>query len=312
MADHSIEYGTTGKPHPYHLVRPSIWPLLSSLAAGLLAVGAVMYMHKVTWAVPNSQLVIDVGLKGVLLGFMSVIACMFFWWRDVVHESVVERAHSKIAEIGLRYGMALFIASEVMFFVAFFWAFFDVSLLADHVKQYLRLEYTKGVWPPPQFETIPAFELPFTMTLILLLSGSTVTWAHHAIQKGNMKSFQEALGYTIILGTIFLCFQMYEYSHVVFGFKDGAFASIFYMATGFHGLHVLIGTLFLIVCWFRGKAGHFSRQKHFGFEAAAWYWHFVDVVWLFLFVAIYWWGGEIGIGTDAAKDAARAALAVAQ
>lgn len=293
-----IEYGTTGKPHPYHLVRPSIWPLLSSFAAGLLAVGAVLFMHDISWQG------IHFGIKGTIIGFMAVLACMFFWWKDIVLESIKEKVHNSITEVGLRYGMALFIASEVMFFVAFFWAFFDVSLFVNEPQQFLRAEYAKGVWPPPQYEPIPAFDLPMMMTMILLLSGCTVTWAHQAIVAGNQKSFIEGLGLTVILGVIFLGFQIYEYDHATFKFKDGAFASTFYMATGFHGFHVLVGTIFLGVCWLRAKKGHFTAEKHFGFEAAAWYWHFVDVVWLFLFVAVYVWGGEIGIGdVEAAREA---------
>lgn len=283
MAD-QIEYGTTNKPHPYHIVRPSIWPLASSFAAMMLAVGAVLYMHDVKIGDFN------IGLKGIILGLAAVLACMFFWWKDVIYEAVTEKVHTPIAQIGLRYGMALFIASEVMFFVAFFWAFFDVSLYADQENMPLRLEYTQGMWPPPQIETIPAFDLPLMMTLILLLSGCTATWAHHALLEDNQKDTIKALGLTVALGAIFLCFQVYEYTHVAFGFKDGIYASTFYMATGFHGFHVLIGTIFLFVCWRRAKKGHFTKDNHFGFEAAAWYWHFVDVVWLFLFIAIYWWG----------------------
>lgn len=280
-----IEYGTTGKPHPYHIVRPSIWPMAGAFAAALMAAGAVMYMHKVT------------GIWGILPGLFSVLAVMFFWWKDIVHESVVERVHTKIAEIGLRYGMALFIASEVMFFVAFFWAFFDASLYAGQENMPARLEHTQGVWPPPQIHVVPPFDLPLLMTMILLLSGCAVTWAHHAILAGDNKNAIKALGITVFLGFVFLCFQIYEYMHAHFGFTEGIYASTFYMATGFHGFHVFVGTVFLFVCWRRAIKGHFTQEKHFGFEAAAWYWHFVDVVWLFLFIAIYWWGSLIGTGT---------------
>jgi cytochrome c oxidase subunit 3 len=290
MSD-KIEYGTTGKPHPYHIVRPSIWPLAGSAAGAMLAVGAVMYMHKASiFGVP-------VHFTGIILGLLCVLAVMFFWWKDIIHESVVERVHTKIAEIGLRYGMALFIASEVMFFVAFFWAFFDASLYAGQENMPLRLEYTQGVWPPPQIHVVPPFDLPFMMTMILLLSGCTVTWAHHAVLEGDNKNAVKALGITVFLGFSFLCFQVYEYVHAHFGFTEGVFPSTFYMATGFHGFHVFVGTIFLFVCWRRAIKGHFSKERHFGFEAAAWYWHFVDVVWLFLFIAIYWWGGTIGTGT---------------
>jgi len=289
MSD-QIEYGTTGKPHPYHLVRPSIWPLAGSMAAGLLALGTVLFMHNVEF----SGIHFDV--KGTILGLLGVLAVMFFWWRDVITESVTEKVHNQITEVGLRFGMALFIASEVMFFVAFFWAFFDASLFTNELQQFLRVEHTKGVWPPPQVAPIPAFDLPLMMTMVLLLSGCTVTWAHHAILKNDQKGFMEGLGYTVLLGALFLCMQIYEYGHATFGFKDGVFSSTFYMATGFHGFHVFVGTIFLLVCWLRGRKGHFNADRHFGFEAAAWYWHFVDVVWLFLFIAVYWWGGMIGVG----------------
>ena len=280
MAD-KIEYGTTGKPHPYHLVRPSIWPLVSSFAAGLLAIGAVLFFHKVELGG------INIGLKGVIIGLAAVLACMFFWWKDIIFESVKEKVHNEVTEIGLRFGMMLFIASEVMFFVAFFWAFFDASLFPSEAIGY--------IWPPQNIEVLDPFDIPFLMTMILLLSGCTVTWAHHAILEGNQKDMMTALWMSWALGVFFLCFQVYEYTAVSYGFKDGIYASAFFMATGFHGFHVLVGTIFLFVCWRRAKAGHFTKEKHFGFEAAAWYWHFVDVVWLFLFIAIYWWGNTIGM-----------------
>ena len=291
MSD-KIEYGTTGKPHPYHIVRPSIWPMAGAFAGMLLALGAVAYMHELTIGT------FPIGLKGIVLGLLAVVAVMFFWWKDVLFEAVTEKIHTPIAQIGLRYGMALFIASEVMFFVAFFWAFFDASLYADQANLFQRLEYTHGQWPPPSIETINAFELPLMMTLILLLSGCTVTWAHHAIVEGDQDGFLKGLALSVGLGFIFLCFQIFEYGHATFGFTEGIYSSTFYMATGFHGFHVFVGTVFLGICYLRAKKGHFTKENHFGFEAAAWYWHFVDVVWLFLFIAVYWWGG-LG-GTPAA------------
>jgi cytochrome c oxidase subunit 3 len=276
-----VEFTTTGKPHPYHLVRPSIWPLIGALAAGLFTTGMVLYMHKVQFGG------LDIGLKGVIAGFLGILLVMLFWWKDVIFESVTEKVHNKITEVGLRYGMAMFIASEVMFFVAFFWAFFNASLFPTEAIGF--------VWPPAAIETIPAFDLPFMMTMILLLSGCTVTWAHHAVLEGKNDELVTALGLSVFLGVFFLGFQIYEYSHAAFGFTDGVFASTFYMATGFHGFHVFVGTVFLAVCWLRAMKGHFTKEAHFGFEAAAWYWHFVDVVWLFLFIAVYWWGGEIGM-----------------
>ena len=255
--------------HPYHLVEASPWPAVGSAAAFTAAVGGVMYMHDIAY-----------GVVVLGLGFVLVLATMFMWWRDIIREAEYQGHHTPIVQIGMRYGMMLFIASEVMFFVAFFWAFFDRAFYPN-----------EGVWPPEGITTFDPFDLPLINTLVLLLSGCTVTWAHHAMQHDNRKDFMLGLGLTIALGALFTGLQALEYSHAPFGFKDGIYPSVFYMATGFHGFHVLVGTLFLSVCWLRGRAGHFTAEQHFGFEAAAWYWHFVDVVWLFLFAAVYWWGG---------------------
>lgn len=276
-----LEYTTTGKPHPYHIVRPSIWPLVGAFAGGLFAIGMVLFMHEVKLGGFN------IGLKGIILGVLSILAVMFFWWKDVIFETTKEKVHNKITEIGMRYGMLLFIASEVMFFVAFFWAFFNGALFPNEVMGF--------TWPPQGIEVIPPFGLPFLMTMILLLSGCAVTWAHHALLEGKNEEVVKALGITVFLGFFFLGFQVYEYFHAHFGFTNGIYQAAFFMATGFHGFHVFVGAVFLAVCWRRSKKGHFTKDKHFGFEAAAWYWHFVDVVWLFLFVAIYWWGNMAGI-----------------
>jgi len=270
--------------HDYHLVNPSPWPAFGALGGFVLAMGAVIFMHpdivgaeSVSWAV-------------VLPGFALVVLTMFLWWKDVVKESLAGD-HKPVVQLGLRYGMALFIASEVMFFAAFFWAFFDASLYFDEAKQVVRTEATGGTWPPAGVVPFDAFSLPFMNTLILLLSGCTVTWAHHALREGKRDQLVHGLTLTVLLGIAFTSLQAFEYSHAAFGFSDGIYSSTFYMATGFHGFHVLVGTIFLAVCLFRAKAGHFTPSHHFGFEAAAWYWHFVDVVWLFLFVCVYWWGG---------------------
>ncbi len=276
MSDTPVYDLNGGKPHPFHLVKPSVWPLVGALVAGLMAAGAVMFMHDYSLGS------LHIGAKGVLLGFLGVLAVMWVWWRDVIKEAVVEKAHSPITKIGFRYGMALFISSEVMFFVAFFWAFFNASLFPT--------EAIGGIWPPKGVEVFDAFGLPFLMTMVLLLSGCTVTWAHHAILEGKQQESVKALAITVGLGVLFTIIQGYEYHHAAFGFKDSVYSSAFYMATGFHGFHVIVGTIFLLVCLFRAMKGHFTAKSHFGFEAAAWYWHFVDVVWLFLFCAVYWWG----------------------
>ena len=278
MSDTPVYDLKNGRPQPFHLVRPSVWPLLGALAAGTMAAGAVMYMHKLP------LLGVNIGAKGVLAGFIGVLAIMWVWWRDVIKEAVVEKAHSPETRVGFRYGMALFISSEVMFFVAFFWAFFNASLFPTAA--------IGGVWPPKGVEAVQPFGLPFLMTMILLLSGCTVTWAHHAILEGKQAESVKALAITVLLGIAFTCIQGWEYAHAEFGFKDSIYSSAFYMATGFHGFHVIVGSIFLAVCLFRAQKGHFTPESHFGFEAAAWYWHFVDVVWLFLFTAIYWWGNS--------------------
>ncbi len=267
--------------HPYHLVDPSPWPILCAFSAGVTAVGLVLFMHDVTALV-------------LPLGFVILLATMGIWWRDVVRESHSGH-HTKIVQLGLRYGMALFIASELMFFAAFFWAFFDASLYFDQANMWMRVLYTGGEWPPAGVEAIAALDLPLLNTMILLLSGCTVTWAHHGLVKGDRNALINGLIITIVLGIFFTFVQVYEYGHATFGFAfqdgvagaGGIYPSTFYMATGFHGFHVIVGTTFLIVCLFRALKGHFSPDQHFGFEAAAWYWHFVDVVWLFLFSFVY-------------------------
>ncbi|MGE3306257.1 MAG: cytochrome c oxidase subunit 3, partial [Rhizobiaceae bacterium] len=199
----------------------------------------------------------------------------------------------------LRYGMIMFIASEVMFFVAWFWAFFDASLFPGEAVQVARDTYTGGVWPPKGIEVLDPFHLPLYNTIILLLSGTTVTWAHHALLHNDRKGLIWGLTLTVLLGILFSYVQYYEYVHAPFEFRDSIYGATFFMATGFHGFHVLVGTIFLAVCLFRAMAGDFTPKQHFGFEAAAWYWHFVDVVWLFLFVCIYVWasaGATIAVG----------------
>jgi cytochrome c oxidase subunit III len=265
------------KNHPYHILPPSLWPLIGSLSALLLFGGAVMWMHDNPY-----------GKFVTALGFAGVLFTMYSWWRDVVHES---RAgdHTPVVQLHLRYGMILFIASEVMFFVAWFWAFFDNALFPSAV------DAIGAQWPPKGTTVLNPFGFPLLNTLILLCSGTTVTWAHHSLIHGDREGLKTGLLLTIILGLLFTSIQAYEYVHAPFAFTipngGNIYGSTFMMATGFHGAHVIIGTIFLIVCYLRAVRGDFTPEKHFGFEAAAWYWHFVDVVWLFLFVSIYVWGG---------------------
>jgi len=271
MASHS-ETGASPYKHPYHLVDPSPWPLVGSFAGGALLLGIILVAHYGTWWV-------------LILGLLGVLATMFFWWRDVIREARTPGIHTPVVRIGLRYGMTLFIASEVMFFVAFFWAYFHFALYPNHVSG-----AETAIWPPAGVLTFDPFGLPFLNTMILLLSGCTVTWAHHALLHGDRRGLITGLGITVVLGLFFTFFQAVEYAEAPFAFTGGIYPSTFFLATGFHGFHVIVGTIFLIVCFFRALKGHFTPQRHFGFEAAAWYWHFVDVVWLFLFASIYVWG----------------------
>ena len=270
------------KKHDYHLVNPSPWPFFGSLSAFILAVGAVLYFH-------------DSGPWVMLIGLMGVLYTMVSWWRDVIIEAN-SGDHTPVVQLHHRYGMILFIASEVMFFVAWFWAYFDASLYPGEAIQYSRTELTGGHWPPEGIETFDPWHLPLINTLILLTSGTTVTWAHHALLEDNREELKWGLILTVGLGALFTVFQVYEYQHAAFGFSGHIYGATFFMATGFHGFHVIVGTIFLLVCLLRALNGGFTPKQHFGFEAAAWYWHFVDVVWLFLFVVIY----IIGAGTPAA------------
>jgi len=278
-----------GVKHDYHLVNPSPWPFVGSVAAVVLAFGAVIYMKglfglpKHTWWV-------------AALGFAGVIYTMVGWWTDVVKEAHAGD-HTPAVSIGLRYGMIMFIASEVMFFVAWFWIFFEMALFHNvrTLSPVQEVASAWATWPPKGIETVEAWRLPLVNTLTLLLSGTTVTWAHHALQTGDRKNAKIGLLLTILLGVLFTSIQAYEYNeilanHLFFSPESAGgqlYGSSFFMATGFHGFHVIIGTIFLTVCLLRLIGGGFTPKQHFGFEAAAWYWHFVDVVWLFLFAFIY-------------------------
>jgi cytochrome c oxidase subunit 3 len=258
--------------HPFHLVDPSPWPFLAGIAAFNLTTGFVMYMH-----------FYQGGFYIFSFGFLLLLFVFFVWWRDIVREATFQGHHTKQVQIGLRWGMILFIVSEIMFFFAFFWGFF-ASSLAPTIE-------IGGIWPPPGINVLNPWEIPLLNTLVLLLSGFTCTWAHHAMIEGNRQTVILSLGLTVFLGIFFSILQGMEYYEADFTISDGIYGSTFFLTTGFHGFHVLVGTTFLIVCFFRVLSYHFTRNHHFGFEAAAWYWHFVDVVWLFLFVSIYWWGG---------------------
>ncbi|MDN3645835.1 cytochrome c oxidase subunit 3 [Pontixanthobacter aestiaquae] len=276
------------KNHDYHILEPDIWPFIGSLSALTFTTGMVFLMNDMA----NAHLVLGLGIAGL-------IATFFSWFANIVREAE-GGDHTPVVQLHMRYGMILFIASEVMFFVGWFWSWFDFSLFPQPIEiidgATISLFGDPGAAAITQFphkgiEVLNAFELPLLNTLILLCSGTTVTWAHHSLIHGDREGLKKGLWATILLGLVFTAVQIYEYDHAPFAFGGNPYSSAFYMATGFHGFHVLVGTIFLIVCLFRTYKGHFTPRQHFGFEAAAWYWHFVDVVWLFLFVAIYVWGG---------------------
>ena len=259
--------------HSYHLVDPSPWPFFASLGAFMLTLGGVLYMHK-----------FNGGWDLFKTGFCIILYVMYTWWRDVIREATFEDSHTITVQKGLRLGMILFIVSEIMFFFAFFWAFFHSSLAPTY--------NIGGVWPPKAISTINTFTVPFTNTVILLTSGATVTWSHHALLVRAKKHTIVSLIFTIVLAILFTYLQRFEYINAPFNISDGIYGSCFYMATGFHGFHVFVGTIALFISHIRIVLNHFTDKHHFGFESAIWYWHFVDVVWLFLFVNVYWWSNR--------------------
>jgi cytochrome c oxidase subunit III len=269
------------KNHDYHILPTDPWPLVGSVSALMTTAGGVITMHSGDFGAMGAM-----GKYVLMLGAVGLILTFYSWFSNIVKEAN-QGDHTPVVQLHLRYGMILFIASEVMFFVGWFWAFFDFSLFPSTIA-----EVVGGVWPPKAIEAVmDPFDLPLLNTLILLCSGTTVTWAHHSLIHGDRDGLKKGLWLTIALGSLFTAIQAYEYVHAPFGFGGNTYSSAFYMATGFHGFHVIIGTIFLAVCLKRTYNGDFTPRQHFGFEAAAWYWHFVDVVWLFLFITVYVWGG---------------------
>ena len=262
------------KNHDYHILPPSVWPLLTGVSVFVMLFGAVLWMDS-----SDSPYIF-------LMGFAGVLYCMYAWWADVIVEAH-QGDHTPVVSIGLRYGFIMFIMSEIMFFAAWFWSFFKHAMYPMGPQS----PAIDGQFPPAGIETFDPWHLPLINTLILLCSGAAATWAHHAlVHEDNREDVKSGLILAVILGIIFTVFQAYEYSHAAFGLAGNIYGANFFMATGFHGFHVIIGTIFLFICYLRVRRGHFTAKQHIGFEAAAWYWHFVDVVWLFLFAAVYVWG----------------------
>jgi cytochrome c oxidase subunit 3 len=257
--------------HPFHIVDPSPWPFIAAFGAFELTFGMALYMSRYTG-----------GKFLVQLGLFTIIYVMYVWWRDVIREALYEEKHNLRVQRGLRLGIALFIVSEAMFFFSFFWAFFYFSVTPSFDPA--------CSWPPKAILQAKPFGMALLNTYLLLSSGAALTWAHHAMVKGSKKNVIVALLYTLSFAVLFMNIQYYEYTTYPFNISDGIYGSCFYMLTGFHGFHVFVGTIALFVSLIRTVLNHFTREQHVGFEGAIWYWHFVDVVWLGLFLAVYWWG----------------------
>nr|AYP72690.1 cytochrome c oxidase subunit III [Chrysodinopsis sp. EMHAU-1507081] len=257
------------KNHPFHLVEVSPWPILGSFGTLTMMMGLIKWFHFFS-------------MNLLIIGLTINILVMIQWWRDITREGTFQGLHTLVVAQGLRWGMILFIVSEILFFASFFWGFFHSSL-SPTIEIGMK-------WPPMGISTFNPLEIPLLNTIILLTSGLTVTWSHHSLMENNYNEAIQSLSITVLLGIYFTILQGYEYLEAPFTIADSAYGSSFFMATGFHGLHVMIGTTFLLICLIRMYLNHFSANHHFGFEAAAWYWHFVDVVWLFLYISIYWWG----------------------
>nr|QUO99353.1 cytochrome c oxidase subunit III [Atkinsoniella grahami] len=255
--------------HPFHLVENSPWPITGSIGVMTVTSGMVMWFHKI-----NMML--------FLMGFLIIILTMIQWWRDVTRESTFQGLHTKKVSLNMKLGMILFIVSEILFFSSFFWAFFHSSLTPS---MEIGLQ-----WPPFGIKTFDPINIPMLNTMILISSGISITWAHNAIINKNYSQMIQSTILTICLGIYFSLLQLYEYMESPFCISDSIYGSTFFMSTGFHGIHVIIGTIFISVSMFRMMKLHFSKNHHVGFESSAWYWHFVDVVWLFLYISVYWWG----------------------
>ena len=255
--------------HPFHLVDMRPWPLTGAGGAFFLVMGLSSWINKYDRVL-------------LLIGLVVLLVTIAQWWRDVRRESTYQGKHTCKVENGIRTGIILFITREAFFFLAFFWAFFHSSL-RPNVE-------VGNLWPPSQIEPIHPFEVPLLNTTVLLSRGATITWAHMAILTSKWLEATTRIALTLGLGLFFTTLQGLEYSNCSFTIADSIYGRTFYVATGFHGLHVIFGTIFITTIWFRHLEGHFTSVHHFGFEGRAWYWHFVDVVWLLLFVRVYWWG----------------------
>jgi len=257
--------------HLYHLVDPSPWPIISAFAAALLLSGFGFWFHRIQY-----------GVLILLIGFASTLLCMYFWFRDVSIEASYLGYHTLIVRNGLKLGFYAFIASEIMLFFGFFWAFFHSSICPSILLG--------SQWPPIGLSYIYPYHYPLFNTALLIISGLAITWAHKAFAVGSYKESIDSLIWTLLLGFFFVFLQSMEYYAAAYNFSDGIYAATFYTLTGLHGFHVIVGALFILICFFRLLSQHFLKNHYLGFVCAIWYWHFVDAVWIFLFLTVYCWG----------------------
>ena len=273
------------KNHPYHIVNPSPWPICTAFATLLVFLGILFCLQKSPYST---------ALLGIAITILLV--CLGLWWRDVIYEGQIEQMHTTPVKDSLRIGMILFIISEVMFFFGFFISIFKNKLMPSKGLNGVWAEKTVN-WAPESFQEFDPWNIPFMNTIILLLSSQTLAWAQYALHFETKDKKQtnvlKGLQYTILLGISFTILQIFEYAHAPFRMQDGIVTSNFYIATGFHGLHVIIGTIFLIVCYARATLGHFQdssdKNNILCFNFAVWYWHFVDAIWILLFIFLYLW-----------------------
>jgi len=259
--------------HNFHIVNLSPWPFATAFSIFTMLLGLVQFMHNYKF-----------GLFFFFFGFFITLFIAISWFRDIVREATFEGKHSVLVQQGLRFGMILFIVSEIMLFFAFFWAYFHSCLNA--------VPELGAVWPPQSILTVNPWLIPLLNTVLLLISGSTLTWSHAALVDGSRLETITGLILTIVYAIFFTSFQLFEYIKAPFHISDGVYGSTFYMLTGLHGFHVFVGTILLSVTLWRVLRNHFTTERHIGYESAAWYWHFVDVVWIFLFLVIYVYAGQ--------------------
>nr|WRQ18243.1 cytochrome c oxidase subunit 3 [Multinervis sp.] len=255
--------------HPFHMVDKSPWPLIGSIGIFSMALSLSLWFYKMN-------------IEPLIFSFIIMITVMSQWWRDVIRESTFLGLHTNKVIVGIKIGMIMFIASEIMFFLSFFWTFLNSSL-SPNIEIGL-------LWPPKSVKTFNPLGIPMLNTMILLTSGISLTWAHNSLLKNNFEQTVKSMIITITLGMYFSLLQMFEYYESPFSISDSIYGSTFFISTGFHGIHVIIGTIFILISLIRIKYLHMSKKHHLGFETSAWYWHFVDVVWLLLYLLIYWWG----------------------